>query len=740
MKLFTFILSLTILLFTNYIVIAESAIQNRQSKIQLLSRAIDGSPANDNSNYPSISANGRWVVFASRANNLVADDTNECIYKDKRVSCSDIFLYDRQTDHISLISMASDGTFANDDSFSPGISADGQWIVFASHADNLVLDDTNGVSDIFLHYRQSGITRRISIATDGTPGNERSFDPFISTDGQSIAFTSESNNLIFGDTNGVTDVFLHDRVGGITSKVSFAEDGQQSRQHSWALGISSDGKRILFGVVGSPADELDLISRLFIHHQETGITEQIVEDESRLGLFSASLSADGQWVALQYFVGHWDIFVQEIDTGNRQQVSLASDGTPANFDSFAPAISADGDKIVFSSRATNLTPVDTDGIENIFIHHRQTGETTLLSQNQTSVSGDALSELPAISADGQSVAFVSFADNLVADDANEKADIFVVDVASLKQTTTTSVSRTPNINMTEKNVFTTGFAINDIAISPNSEMVAIAGQGGVVVHELSETTEIQKLWIGPVNSTAWSSDSLRLATAGWGGDVPIWNVSTSYKVSLLGVLIREPTDWYPKVAWSLDGEYAATNNVDENIYVWQVISATTEIILNDDGSSHVTGLAWSPDGKKLVVSDKDAVRIWDIATTQSRVIMPSYPYEEIISGLAWSADGRYLAFGTQSRISNLGQVHLWELSGNSAVFEGHTGKIYDVTWSPDGILVTGSTDGVWLWDITTGQHQSLIDADTVTSVDWSSDGRYLVAGTLDGDVYVWEQD
>ena len=166
--------------------------------------SVDSSGAegnSDSSDYSSISADGQVVAFASGASNLVAGDTN---------GTYDIFVHDRVTGITERVSVDSSGAEGNDQSWSPSISADGQVVAFGSYASNLVAGDTNGTWDVFLHDRATGITERMSVDSSGTEGNSESWYSSISADGQIVAFGSIATNLVAGDTNGYSDVFVHE--------------------------------------------------------------------------------------------------------------------------------------------------------------------------------------------------------------------------------------------------------------------------------------------------------------------------------------------------------------------------------------------------------------------------------------------------------------------------------------------------------------------------------------------------
>src|SRR5438046_847770 len=126
------------------------------------------------------------------------------------------------------VSVASGGTTeGNATSLGSALSADGRFVAFHSAATNLVAGDTNGTTDVFVHDRQTGMTERVSVASDGTQGNNASSYPALSADGRLVAFDSAATDLVAGDTNGASDVFVHDRQAGTTARVSAPAAGTQ---------------------------------------------------------------------------------------------------------------------------------------------------------------------------------------------------------------------------------------------------------------------------------------------------------------------------------------------------------------------------------------------------------------------------------------------------------------------------------------------------------------------------------
>lgn len=402
-----------------------------------VSVASDGTQGNDASLYDisSISANGRYTAFGSIASNLVSGDTNNFL---------DVFVHDLQTNQTSRVSVASDGTQGNQWSSHPSISADGRYVVFAARANNLVVDDTGELTDIFVHDRQTGQTRRVSVASDGTQGNESAskYNSSISMDGRYVAFSSDASNLVSGDTNNAGDVFVHDLQTGQTSRVSVSSDGTQGNADSGVRSISADGRYVAFDSWASNmvTDDTNNAHDVFVHDRQTGQTSRVSiasdGNQASSGASGGSISADGRYVTFysgssDLVIGDTnntgDVFVYDRQTGQTSRVSVASDGTQGNNISIHAFISADGRYVVFDSAASNLVSGDGNYYDDVFVHDRQTGQTTIVSTALGGLPANSGSGYASISADGRYVAFGSSASNLVLGDTNGYDDIFVHD-------------------------------------------------------------------------------------------------------------------------------------------------------------------------------------------------------------------------------------------------------------------------------------------------------------------------
>jgi Tol biopolymer transport system component len=181
------------------------------------------------------------VAFESTSNNLVSGDTNEV---------KDLFVRDRQTGSTERVSVASDGTQADDScgysACSLSISSDGRFVAFHSMASNLVSGDTNGWTDVFVHDRQTGETTCVSTGINGAQGNNISENPFISADGRYVAFDSIASNLVLGDSVYYYDAFVHDRQTGVTTQVSINHDGIEGNGYSQNPKISTNMQWVAF--------------------------------------------------------------------------------------------------------------------------------------------------------------------------------------------------------------------------------------------------------------------------------------------------------------------------------------------------------------------------------------------------------------------------------------------------------------------------------------------------------------
>lgn len=292
-----------------------------------------------------------------------------------------VFWRDRLTGETLLVSATAAGAQGNGDSFLPVVSADGVTVAFESSATNLVAGDTNGVSDIFVWSaldRAAGV-RRVSVGLAGAQTNATSNKPSLSGDGKVVAFTSGATNLTAGETGGINAirVYRRDLTAGVNTLVSQNESGVSQEGNHPVL--SEDGNRLAFST------------------------------------FASLRATDANNL--------WDIYVYQHIPGDIQRVSLTStggerdQGTESASRSVAPAISGDGQYVAYATTATNVVPDASSGLQNVFVVNVTTGSVVRASVSSAGVQGNADSpvgqgERPSLSADGKWVAFTTAATNL----------------------------------------------------------------------------------------------------------------------------------------------------------------------------------------------------------------------------------------------------------------------------------------------------------------------------------------
>jgi Tol biopolymer transport system component len=253
-----------------------------------------GREANGPSFEPAISADGRYVAFSSLASNLVRGDTNRL---------PDVFVRDLRARRTVRVSVTSRGAQArcnvgSCESTQPVLSANGRFVAFQSSATNLVRHDTNGLGDVFVHDLRTGRTERVSVTSSGKQAgrdrtNNGSNVPAISADGRYVAFHSADSNLVRGDTNGVFDIFVHDRRTGRTTRVSVGSRGQANAESLGALSISADGRYVAFSSLASnltPGDANDIADAFVRDLRTNRIALASLDGDDRQGLDSSGVS------------------------------------------------------------------------------------------------------------------------------------------------------------------------------------------------------------------------------------------------------------------------------------------------------------------------------------------------------------------------------------------------------------------------------------------------------------------
>lgn len=352
-------------------------------------------------------------------------------------------LVDFDSGYVKQENSDAEGSLGNGGMFASVFSADSSIKAFASDDVNLVPGDTNGVSDVFVWSRDTGVTERVNISTAGEQANGASYDAAISADGRYVAFTSVATNLVSGDSNGVSDIFVRDRQTGTTIRVSVDSSGGQANGPSYSPSMSADGRYVAF------------------------VSEA-----------SNQVAGDANGVA--------DIFVHGLQTGTSTRISMGLAGAEANGPSRQPSISGDGRYVAFESLANNLIPNDSNGFADVFLYDRETSTVQRISVGPNGEQGNEHSREPRISSYGLRIAFISEASNLVANDTNGLPDVFVASFSSVPTVlVSTSASPSAGGTTTGDGSFTNGANVTVIATANSGYTFTNWTEGGTVVSTLS---------------------------------------------------------------------------------------------------------------------------------------------------------------------------------------------------------------------------------------------------------------
>ena len=310
----------------------------------------------------AINPDGEFVAFKSTNTNLVADDHN---------GSADIFV--ATAGGLERVSVASDGTegigcpcswpdycYCEPDNYCshPSISADGRYVVFASYAQEFFEGDLQGTQDVFLHDRQQGTTQVISIAPDGGIANGDSWEPSISADGKSVAFTSKADNLGVADTNGQPDIYLWDRESGAMQRVSVASDGSEANGFSGEAEVDGEGRRVVFSSGATNLATPDVngyLTDAFVHDLESGTTTMLSAGMDSGGR-RPSISDDGKLAS--FTSGRDDVYLVDLEGSGQAKLAVG-------YMQYS-ALSKEAKALVVSGY-NSLVPEDTNSTKDVYL-------------------------------------------------------------------------------------------------------------------------------------------------------------------------------------------------------------------------------------------------------------------------------------------------------------------------------------------------------------------------------------
>ncbi|MDQ5928219.1 MAG: hypothetical protein QG633_657 [Patescibacteria group bacterium] len=378
----------------------------------------DGVEGNLSSERPAFSSDGRYVAFQSIANNLVLGDSNDL---------QDIFFYDRVTDNIQSL-FIGDGESAY-----PSLSGNARIVAFSSDTTFLEPLDANGVTDIFTFDRILELYTRVSVDDAGEEADGSSSRPALSTNGRFVAFESSATNLVPNDTNGVSDVFVYDRYSSVNrlQRVSVDSLGDESDGDSNEASISSDGRYIAFSSYATTlvSDDTNGTQDIFVYDQNTDTVERVSVDdlgnEGNGASYDPFISGDGRYVSFvsdanNLVVGD-DNGVRDVFLYDRQTDSIERFGDPAGF-SEDPYLSRHGRYITYTQQTETGT--------GIYLYDRDLDTTLFVTEgsgNNTNLNNN-YSGTPILTPGGLVLGLSSYATNLVIDDTNDTQDVFVTEL------------------------------------------------------------------------------------------------------------------------------------------------------------------------------------------------------------------------------------------------------------------------------------------------------------------------
>ena len=406
---------------------------------------------------------------------------------------TDIFLYDRQLAQTTRISLAYNGAQGSNSSSYPFISDDGRYVAFQSGNANLVENDTNNQVDVFVRDLQAGQIWLVSVTNEEAQSNGGSGYPSLTADGRYIVFSSDASNLVSGDTNTYYDIFMRDLQAGTTERISVSNSGEQANDYSSGARIASGGRYVVF-------------------------------DSSATNL----VPGDGNVKD--------DVFLRDLQAGTTLRLSVTSAGEEANNNSWYATISADGALIAFQSTANNLTVGDTaipDGVfitgSDIFLRDRNSSQTSVVSRLYAPMQSTAISMNPVVSDDGRYVAFESKSISFVPGDGmGNYKKIFVRDTQS-RQSVIASVSSSGVLSIGDS---------TEASISGDGQVLSFTSNSSALVN--GDTNSVQDIFVRNLGLS--TTVRVSVSTGGsQGNDSSIQSAPLSrWRFCLLFLLCNQP--------------------------------------------------------------------------------------------------------------------------------------------------------------------------------------------------------
>jgi hypothetical protein len=724
---------------------------NLANGAQIISQLAPGTAvsavAGGDSSLPIVSPDGRYVLFASTANNLVAAAGGH-VMPDYFPARENVYLRDRQAGTTILVSINAAGTAGgNSDSWPGAISANGQFALFASSAPDLVAGDTNGATDIFLRDVVHGTTTLVSVSTNGSPGNGESREATMTPDGRYVAFVSAANNLVTGDANGIPDVFVRDMQAGTTILASPGATAVLGTATPFTRGSSSeapilsvDGRYVAFYSTAANLVNGHTLGEVYVRDLTQGVTIWASSNAQTVIASPASanyaMSTNGQFIAYQSSEGTTNGAVFRYNTATGVTDIISTNGAvPASLDLDARNIdiSADGSIVVFT---TTNGPV-ADSSTSVELWNALSNTTSLVSGGTVG----AQSDFPRLDQSGR---YVAFFDNEASLTANGDGNFHVYlrdTVAGTVQLVDVGTNGTsPISSLTTPFHFSAdgglvAFECPDGAMSsgPNKLDVfardLVANTTEVIstpVQTLASSTAFGSSGLSSFSVSsngqyvAFYSDAAGLATnAVWG----IRNIFVHDFVSGSNVLVSVSADGLDAgssgsfdPAISGDGRYVAfssyatnlvandTNNA-EDVFVRDLqADSTTLVSVGAGGLVEGNGNSYWPQ----ISANGRYVLFFSTANNIAAGVSNEFFWRDLQAGTAHAVGATNIAAMTPDG-SNVvfaagSQLHLWQAQNqsNTTIFtvSGSAPNILDIAVSPDGTRAAfGTSSAIYTADL-----------------------------------------
>lgn len=728
------------------------------------------------SGQPIVSGDGRYVLFASTANNLVLSTTNTSF-----PAALNVYLRDRASNTTFLVSADLAGVSGGDDDSVPtGLSDDGNFLLFESRAGNLVQSDTNTTSDVFIRNLTNSTTYLISVNTNGFSGNGESCNSVCTPDGRYVAFSSAASDLVENDTNRIRDVFLRDLQTGTTRCVSVGAKQSSSTTPSWSdmPAISADGRYIAFcssasNLVSSATNASEIYVRDMV--AQTTIWASInaqslyksVAGQSAVWSYNVNISGDGNYVAfetsygntgiiLRYCLssGQTDLVYTNALSGNSdsiQNLNMSADGqsiafvanvgtggktaiyswnaqtgiaVPVSVDtnnalpsvSYCdnPIISSNGQYVTFLAYATGLT-ANTQATNGYhwYVRNLQSGTMTLLDDGLNGATASAGEAGAGMSADGSVIGFGSSQGSLVPNDHNRNYDVFVRDI---------NAPRTELISARHPSLAWQLGGLNTIsaqAISGDGRHVAFASDASDLVNgDMNQLSDVfvKDLYTGSNvlvsitdSGSSGNGSSFEPVISGNGRYVTF----TSFATNLCAGDVNNRSDVFVRDLQAgttslVSLNTAGTRGGNNDSYAPRISSDGRFILFLSKATDVAGGL---PSGyENLFVRDQQNSATCALTTTgQSLASM--------------TPDGNFIAYTTSSGTAIL----FWDSQADKTiVIHSVASTVRDLVISPDGnriVYSSGSSYALSVWD-RVGNKDSLIVSGAMDTR-FSANGQFL---------------